>query len=195
MKGAGQRGGRPRSPETDRLIREAALPLLRTQGPTAVNIDAVAARFGVARTTIYRRYRSRDDLVGAILEALVATPVPAPTLPVREKVRWVLENILRVLEDGIGRGGTAAVLNDIDPSVTTALRERLTDRLRVLIQAMVTDVEAGRLSHRVDPETLVGFLFGAYLSEILLHGAPRTGWVHRTVDFLAPALTPAAGGD
>jgi AcrR family transcriptional regulator len=181
--------GRPRRAATDRLIHDAALELLRTQGPGAVNIDTVAARSGVARTTIYRRYRSRDELMEALLEDLVEEGLPAPALPVPEKLLWLLEQVLEVLDKGIGPGGIAAVLVDSDPAFTSALRDRLANRLRVVEQAMTADIAAGRLSPRVDPDTLVGLLFGAYLSEVLRYGDPRRGWAARTVELLTPAVT------
>jgi AcrR family transcriptional regulator len=171
------------------VIRDAALELVRAQGPGAVNIDAVAARSGVARTTIYRRYRSRDELMEALLDELVEEGLPAPTLPVPEKLHWLLESILEVLDRGIGRGGIAAVLVDSDPVFTQALRTRMADHLRVLGEAMTADIDAGRLSPRVDPDTLVGLLFGSYLSEVLRYGEPRPGWARRTVELLAPAVT------
>ena len=181
--------GRPRLAQTDQLIRNAALQLLRTEGPDAVNIDAVASRSGVARTTIYRRYGSRGELMQAVLDELVEEGLPAPTLPVSEKLDWLLQSILEVLDNGIGRGGVAAVLTDSDPEFTNALRDRMANRLRVLEQEMTADIDAGRLDPRVDPDTLVGLLFGAYLSEVLRYGEPRRGWAQRTVALLAPAVT------
>jgi AcrR family transcriptional regulator len=183
--------GRPRRAETDERIRTAALELLRASGPGAVNIDAVSARSGVARTTIYRRYGSREELMAALLDQLVDVGVPAPSLPVREKLHWLLGSIHDVLEHGIGRGGTAAVLTDSDPEFTDALRARMAEQLRVLGQAMADDVGAGKLSPRVDPDTLVGLLFGAYLDELLRYGDARPGWADRTVALLAPAVTEA----
>lgn len=187
--------GRPRRAETDGLIRDAALELLRGQGPGAVNIDAVASRSGVARTTIYRRYRSRDELMTDLLDGLVDAEPPAPMLPVPDKLRWVLHRILGLLEHGIGRGGTAAVLTNRDPAFTSALRSRLAEQLRVLQEAMATDVESGRLSPRVDPDTLVGLLFGAYLAEVLRYGDPRPEWADRTVALLAPAVAAGSSLD
>jgi AcrR family transcriptional regulator len=181
--------GRPRSTASDRSIHDAALELLRTQGPGAVNIDAVAARSGVARTTIYRRYRNRDELMAAVLAQLVGTAAPAPTLPVHQKLRWVLDRVGEVLEHGIGRGGVAAVLTGSDPAFTDALRDRLADQLRVLGRAVDDDVDAGTVQEHVDPDTLVGLLFGACLGELLLHGALRPGWADRTVGLLAPAIS------
>lgn len=181
--------GRPRLEQTDQRILQAALELLREGGPTAVNIEAVAARSGVARTTIYRRYRSRAELMAAVLGELVEAPLPAPELTVPEKLRWVLERVSDMLEHGIGRGGIAAVLADTDREFTDALRAQIADRLRPLTDMMAADVEAGQLSPHVDPDTLVGLLFGAYLAEVLRHGSPRAGWMARTVDLLAPAIT------
>jgi AcrR family transcriptional regulator len=186
--GAGSRRGRPRSAGTDRSIRDAALQLLRTQGPRAVTIDAVAALSGVARTTIYRRHDSRADLLAAILDELVATAAPAPTLPVTEKLRWVLVRAAAVLEEGIGRGGVAAVLTGSDPAFTDALRERLTAQTRALTEAVSADVEAGLVGADVDPDALVQLLFGACLGELLMHGRLRRGWIDRTADLLAPSV-------
>lgn len=186
----GNRRGRPRRSETDDRIHDAALDLLREQGPTAVNIDAVASRSGVARTTIYRRYRDRGELVAAVLDRLVDPGVPAPALPVADKLHWLLERILHLLEHGLGRGGTASLLTDSDPTFTEALRARLDEHLVRLARAMADDVAAGRLHPRVDPDTLVGLLFGAYLDEVLRYGEPRPGWAERTVALLTPAVAP-----
>jgi AcrR family transcriptional regulator len=182
--------GRPRLEQTDQRIVQAAVELLRAGGPSAVNIDSVAARSGVARTTIYRRHRSRAELMTAVLDELVEAPPPAPELSVAEKLRWVLEKVSDVLDHGLGRGGVAAVLADSDPEFTRALRTRIADQLRPLTDMMAADIETGRLAAHVDPDTLVGLLFGAHLAEVLRHGSPRAGWTDRNVDLLLVAITP-----
>jgi AcrR family transcriptional regulator len=191
---SGERG-RPRLASTDLAIRDAALQLLRAQGPGTVNIEAVAARSGVARTTIYRRYGSRAELLDAVVAELLQESLPAPALPVPDKVRWVLERVTDLFEHGIGPGGTAAVLTDSDPAFTSALRERLAVRLRELTDAMTLDIESGRLSRHVDPDVLIGLLIGAYLGEVLRHGTPRAEWVDGVVEFLAPGLEPGGRPD
>ena len=51
------RSATPNTPvPRDERITAAALDLLRTKGPKAVTVEAVAARAGVTKTTIYRRY-------------------------------------------------------------------------------------------------------------------------------------------
>ncbi|GAB2656867.1 TetR/AcrR family transcriptional regulator [Kribbella swartbergensis] len=182
--------GRPRLESTDQRIIQSALELLREKGPAAVNIDSVAARSGVARTTIYRRYRSRDQLMSTILERLIDPAPPAPDLPVREKLRWVLDRIGDILENRLGPGATAAIIANSDPAFATAVRARLATRLSALADLMNLDIKTGRLHANVDPDTVLGLLVGAYLAEVLRFGSPRKGWTDRALEFLTPAVTP-----
>ncbi len=182
--------GRPRLESTDQRILQAARELLRVKGPAAVNIDSVAARSGVARTTIYRRYRSRDELMEAILEQLIDPAPLAPDLPVDEKLRWVLDRISDILANRLGPGATAAVISDSDPEFTAAVRARLAERLGLLAELMTVDIKTGRLHTRTDPDTVLGVLVGAYLAEVLRFGSPRDGWMDRTIELLAPAVIP-----
>src|SRR6476469_5421793 len=57
------RGGRPRDPSRDGVIRAAILRLLAEVGYGALTMDAVAAEAGVGKATIYRRWRTKQDLV------------------------------------------------------------------------------------------------------------------------------------
>lgn len=57
------RGGRPRDPSRDGVIRSAILELLAEVGYGALTMDAVAAHAGVGKATIYRRWRTKEDLV------------------------------------------------------------------------------------------------------------------------------------
>jgi AcrR family transcriptional regulator len=180
--------GRPRLESTDQRIFEAARELLRSKGPAAVNIDSVAARSGVARTTIYRRYRSRDELMHAVLEHLIDPAPVAPDLEVSEKLRWVMDRISDILENRLGPGATAAIIADSDPEFTAAVRSRLAIRLNALADLMSIDIKAGRLQAKTDPDTVLGVLVGAYLAEVLRFGSPRKGWMDRAVALLAPAV-------
>jgi AcrR family transcriptional regulator len=178
--------GRPRLEETDDRINRAVVELLHEHGTRAVSIDAVAARSGVARTTIYRRYRNRSELTAAALSHLIEGPVTAPDLPLQEKLRWVLEQIGHLL-DALGAGGVGAVLDDSDPEFTAVVRDLISARLGALQVAIATDVKAGRLGPDLDAESVMGLLFGAVLGEVVRFGEARTGSLDRTADLLARA--------
>ena len=187
---ASPRRGRPRQPETDRRITEAAFELLRSGGPNAVNIDAVAHHCGVARTTIYRRYKTREELLARILDEMVEEPFEVPDAPLEEQLRWALRRARVLLEEGLGRGGTAAVLADTDPEFTDALQRRLRDALSAMKDEIAAGVESGYLYADVDPDALVGAIFGAHLAEVLQYAEPRPDWEDRTVALLLTGIAP-----
>lgn len=57
------RAGRPRDPSRDEAIRSAALDLLVELGYDRVTIEAIAARAGAGKATVYRRWGSKAELV------------------------------------------------------------------------------------------------------------------------------------
>ena len=86
------RGGRPRDPSRDGVIRAAILRLLADVGYGALTMDAVASEAGVGKATIYRRWRTKEDLVVDTISDLnqeLATPPDTGSL----------EGDLRVLTD------------------------------------------------------------------------------------------------
>src|SRR5215211_1459542 len=77
------RGGRPRDPSRDGVIRDAILHLLGEVGYGALTMDAVAAEAGVGKATIYRRWRTKQDLVVdtiSVMNQALATPVDTGSL-------------------------------------------------------------------------------------------------------------------
>jgi len=64
--------GRPRERRADRAILAAALELMAERGVRDLRMDDVADRARVGKATIYRRYRSKDELVTAAVAALVS---------------------------------------------------------------------------------------------------------------------------
>jgi AcrR family transcriptional regulator len=69
--------GRPRAPGADRAILDASIQLLGEQGVDGVTIEGIAARAGVSRPTLYRRWRTKEDLFADALEQR-RTPIGVP---------------------------------------------------------------------------------------------------------------------
>ncbi len=70
--------GRPRDPGTDDRITRAAAELLLQRGFDRTNVDDVAARAGVGKATVYRRWPSKEDLAVAAMETLYSAEMPEP---------------------------------------------------------------------------------------------------------------------
>jgi AcrR family transcriptional regulator len=63
-------GGRPRSPEADQAILDAAQAELIEHGYTRMRLERVAARAGVGKATLYRRWPSKEALAEQLLAKL-----------------------------------------------------------------------------------------------------------------------------
>jgi AcrR family transcriptional regulator len=70
--------GRPRDPRTDERITTAAAELLLQHGFERTTVDDVAARAGVGKATVYRRWPSKEDLAVAAMETLYSSEMPEP---------------------------------------------------------------------------------------------------------------------
>ena len=62
------RAGRPRSPAVDAAVLRAALKLFIEHGVAGASIEKIAKRAKVARTSIYRRWKSREALLAQAIE-------------------------------------------------------------------------------------------------------------------------------
>ncbi|WP_459546110.1 TetR/AcrR family transcriptional regulator [Nocardia sp. X0981] len=172
----------------DRRITDATLELLRAKGPRAVTIEAVAALSGVAKTTIYRRYSNRGEMLTASLRSVAEPELPADTATLPVVVRWVVEQSFRVVEASIGAGGVAALLTDDDPEFTTLIRSLLVQHRRHLSEALRRTLDAESPRPGLDVETLMDMIVGAYLAEIARSGSVRPEWSERILSALGPLI-------
>jgi AcrR family transcriptional regulator len=121
--------GRPRSSHADASIIDAVLGLL-SEGTTveALSMEAVAARAGVGKATIYRRFADKDEMVLAAVKAIKGPPPE----PVGESVREDLLALIRHARKR--RGGMAA---QIMPCIVPELQRP--GKLRDLYHQMLED--------------------------------------------------------
>ncbi|MGB3699569.1 MAG: TetR/AcrR family transcriptional regulator [Gordonia sp. (in: high G+C Gram-positive bacteria)] len=155
----------PRSASSAK-IADAARELLRTKGPSAVTIERVAAHAGVARTTVYRRFADRDEMLADALTEL-ADPLGPDEHDIsgEGRLRWVVEHAVAMILDGIGFGGFAALLSNADPSFTTTFRSVLQVHRRALAEELQAGIDDGSLRLQGDIETMVDSIVGAVLAE------------------------------
>ena len=92
------RGGRPRDPSRDDVIRAAILKVLAESGYTGLTMDAVASAAGVGKATIYRRWRTKSDLVVDAVAELSQLSIDAPDTgslegDMRLLLRWLVSAV------------------------------------------------------------------------------------------------------
>ena len=89
-----RRPGRPRSERAEQAIIDAALELFGEHGVEGLSCEAVAARAGVGKATIYRRWPGKEDLLIAALASL-KSPLPEPAgESVRDDLAALLDTMI-----------------------------------------------------------------------------------------------------
>ena len=90
---------RPRSEAAREKMLRATAELAFTEGVNAVTIDEVARRSGVAKTTIYRHFETKNQLVMAAFDGATAIPVVPDTGTLRQDLIEFFAEILPIFDD------------------------------------------------------------------------------------------------
>jgi AcrR family transcriptional regulator len=118
------RGGRPRDPSRDGVIRAAILRLLADVGYGALTMDAVASEAGVGKATIYRRWRTKQELVvDTISDLNRAEATPPDTGSLEGDLRLMLRSLVAVISGPTG-AATLSLLSTVphQPALAEAFR-------------------------------------------------------------------------
>ena len=184
-------GGR-RDPEADRLILETAKRLMREQGYDRLTIDGVARRAGVARTTVYRRYRDKAELVSAAIDTLRDPSRRPDTGDARRDLIGHVDNMRRNFDMSLA--GTLLMEEPHNPRLLALFRERMVLPRRGIIRASIeTGVERGQVRADLDVERILDHLLGALFAAFLTDGRPGPDWPEQVVDAIWPALAAGSG--
>jgi AcrR family transcriptional regulator len=169
--------GRPREARADHAIRTAALELMAEHGVRALRVDDVARRAGVGKATIYRRYRSKDQLVTEAVGALVDERIEIPD---SGSTRQDLLLLMREAVELYGGGSLAAklmpsVVHEIsrNSELAAIARDRfLTGRRAALGVVFERGIERGELRADIDVDFALDVLAGPLFYRLLITGGP-----------------------
>ena len=166
------------------------LALVRSGGPAAVTMEAVAGEARVAKTSVYRRHANRGALLTWAMQRAIAVPELPPEGSVRDKIRFRLEQAWRQMGDVLGPGGLAAIVTNAEPEFTDLFRAALRPYDEQLVARIREDARAGLLRPDVDADGVVSLLLGAYLGELVRRGKVGDDWLDRCLDTLWATLKP-----
>jgi AcrR family transcriptional regulator len=162
----GRRPGRPRSERAEQAIIDAALSVFAESGPDGLCIEQVAARAGVGKATIYRRWPGKEDLLLDAIAALKA-PLPEPAgRSVAEDLVALLEAMYREVADPRRAREFALLLGEGAkyPRLMARYLETVVEPRREVIRAVLRrGVETGEVRADADLEAALFMLTGAVL--------------------------------
>jgi AcrR family transcriptional regulator len=172
----------------DERILTTALELLHQRGPSAVSIESVSAISGVAKTTIYRRYENRGELLAAAVRSAAKAAVIPTDLSSEDTIRWVLRHARNTIDYVVGRGSVAAVIMDEDPQFSTILLDMIRTTTRPLREELRRRRDAGELRADLDVELAMSALLGVVIAEVIRKHQTDDEWVEAVFRLLWPAF-------
>jgi AcrR family transcriptional regulator len=168
--------GRPRDGALDDRILEQVLDLLGSRGYAGLTLDELAARSGVAKSTILRRWPSKAAVAAAGVERLALQSVDVPDF-------GTLHRDLHALMHGAvdtfvrGRGQFVPRLMreaGHHPEITDLLHAVLHTRRQAYRRVLARATARGELDPTVDQELLIDMLIGPVWTRLLITRDPIT---------------------
>jgi AcrR family transcriptional regulator len=181
-----RRPGRPRDPQCDHAILEAALAEYAVNGLEVMSVDAVAARAGVSKATIYRRYPSKLELVVAAAFQLAEDKAPKPdTGSLRGDLTASLTNLSQLLSDPVHGPATRMLLTDAvrNDELSRMHADFVRVRREGTIAALHRATERGELRDDVDLDIAIDSLAGpVFYRHIVMHEQVDAAYIDAIID-------------
>ena len=189
----GSRRGRPRDSTVDRRVLDAGWELLEAKGLDGLTVDEVAERAGAAKTTVYRRWPTKDHLLVALAaQILVEVPV-ADTGDLRADLTGfaaaLADSLNRLRLAGNPAGGPSAGLAAElaaaaarHPDIGELVRAGFAGRHQLAQARLRQARDTEGLRADLDPEVLIDQVAGPVWYRVLVTGAPvGRGYAKRLV--------------
>lgn len=165
------RPGRPRDERVDAAILQATRALLAETGYAGLTVAAVAARAGIGKAAIYRRYATKQEMVFAATMHGAQVPQPPDTGSLRADLRW----LAGVITGMIGAPGIGGVLGGLladmeDEAVATAMRGFAALQRATIALILDRAAARGELPRAPDPAFVHAAMMGAIFARLHVFG-------------------------
>ncbi|MFI7700761.1 TetR/AcrR family transcriptional regulator [Nonomuraea sp. NPDC049480] len=165
--GTARPAGRPRSEKAEKAIIEATLDLIAEgMGVSELSIEAIASKAGVGKTTIYRRWSSKEDLVADALATLKAPLPPLSGTSVRDDLISLLDAMRREAGHSRNRCVMNIAMSEADryPRLMERFVKRAIEpRQRAMRDVIERGVASGELRADLDVDMGMAVITGTML--------------------------------
>ena len=170
--------GRPRQAATGHAILRATREILARGGVHGLTVEGVAARSGVAKTTIYRRWRSKEDLaLAALLEVVQREPPVRHLGHTRTALNAYFGRMISNFQSRLYGRVVRGLVSDlaVDRELARGFREQvLARRVTEVTGLLQRGIERGELRPDLDLEIAIDLLFGPIYYRLLISGEVLT---------------------
>jgi AcrR family transcriptional regulator len=180
------RGGRPRSERAHQAILTAARELLIEEGFASFRLEHVAARAGVGKATIYRRWASKEALAQDLLTQLAGPHIEvADSGDTRDDLLAAVTNPMRAVTETDFGPVIKAMLSQIasNPRIGDPFRASVVEARRAEIAKVIQrGIARGDLRPDADPGVATELLVGPVYFRLMFGGVLDLDFAKQVVD-------------
>jgi AcrR family transcriptional regulator len=180
--------GRPRSDTVQRAILDAARELLIQDGYTRLRLEHVAARAGVGKATLYRRWRSKEALAQALISDLAAPHLAIEvTGNTRDEMLAAVLNPLRAITGTNFGPVIRALMSQIagNPALGDPFRATIVAAWRTEVEHIIArGIERGDLRPDADASVATELILAPVYFRLVFGGALDDDFAERLVDIV-----------
>jgi AcrR family transcriptional regulator len=169
--------GRPRDARADRAILDAALQSFIDEGYEGMSMEGVAARAGVGKTTIYRRWPSKKELIVAAMDTLFEDLRLPETGDVRADLTSIVHQAHRFITEtkaGEVLPRMVVELASGTPLGRTYFEKVMAPRLQAIVGALEAAKERGELRTDLDDHLALASIIGSMMFLRVTRTLPQT---------------------
>jgi AcrR family transcriptional regulator len=166
-----------RTARATQAILTAVVEELAGSGYAALSLDRVAARAGVHRATVYRRWASKESLVADAVLASAARDVPLPdTGTVRGDLRELTHAIVANLSSPVTQALLRTLVSESGrvPGIDAVAESFWAERFALAGAVIQRGITRGELPPSTDPDFLIEMLIAPLYLRVLVTGRPLT---------------------
>lgn len=185
--------GRPRSIHADQAIVQATLDLLAEVGYESMSIEAIASRAGVGKTTIYRRYTSKEELVADAIESLRDDLVIPDTGRFWGDMDILINNAAKKIDSPLGRQTLALIISTAssNPQFAEVYWTKYTKLRREAFSKVLERAKSRSEIHKdADVDLIIDLVSGSLYYALIFKPTtePVEAYMRRTINLLLKGI-------
>lgn len=188
--------GRPRSEKARKAVIRATLKLLERVGFNELTIEAVAARAGVGKATVYRWWPNKAELVIAAFASAVEEELRFPSAgPVLKSIHEQMKRWAVIFQSPLGQiVGTVIGAGQSESEILEAFRAHWVEPRRVEARGLLKQAMKNReIRSDLDPDLMLDLFYGPlYLRLVLKHAPLDESFVNKIFEVVSLTVLPSS---
>jgi AcrR family transcriptional regulator len=181
--------GRPRDTSVDSKVIDATLEILNSDGLGGLSIEGIASRAGVGKTTIYRRWDSKEELLVDAIATMVHEVEVPDSGDIRGDLITAISGMHRFVSDTRAGEVFPWLVGEIASGSELGLRYAASvigPRRAMMAQLITHAIERGDLSNDLDVDLAIDMLTGPVIIRRMMGRLEESadGWASSLVDTL-----------